>query len=103
MGPPVPRVPGDMLPGGPEGPRREVGSGTDKFNDDLRFTTGEDDLVCRGGRALSTVTRLHQGYLHIQLGIVSGECRSLYTCTGCPRKKTSISEIFVTHKTQLFS
>ena len=49
VGPPVPRVPGDMLPGGPEGPRREVGSGTDKFNDDLRFTTGEDDLVCRGG------------------------------------------------------
>ena len=29
---------------GARSPCREVGSGTDKFNDDQRFTTGEHDL-----------------------------------------------------------
>ena len=32
-----------FLAGAPS-PCREVGSGTDKFNDDQRFTTGEHDL-----------------------------------------------------------
>ena len=33
---------------GVAGPCREVGSGTDKFNDDQRFTTGEHDLRTEG-------------------------------------------------------
>ena len=34
---------------GVRSPCREVGSGTDKFNDDQRFTTGEHDLRTEGG------------------------------------------------------
>ena len=54
---------------GARSPCREVGSGTDKFNDDQRFTTGEHDLRRRGGSFTARTTRqtCHRGTRCCQL------------------------------------